>query len=168
METWAAHSNSDRMKDFDSTWYTTNDATFEVTGFQLEVGTQATPFEHRGENEELALCQRYCYALYLYNGDNTGIHGHCFNTTTLRAMANFPVPMRDAPTYTGNSTICRVEAADSSPDFALSTITVHREPLSRPVPYIGMTVITSGITAGEGCLVVMRNNGGRMFFDAEV
>ena len=168
METWAAHSNSDRMKDFDSTWYTTNDATFEVTGFQLEVGTQATPFEHRGENEELALCQRYCYALYLNNGDNTGIHGHCFNTTTMRAMVNFPVPMRDAPTYTGNSTICRVEAADSSPDFALSTITVHREPLSRPGPYIGMTVITSGITAGEGCLVVMRNNGGRMFFDAEV
>ena len=168
METWGAHSNSNRMKDFDSTWYTTNDATFEVTGFQLEVGTQATPFEHRGENEELALCQRYCYALYLNNGDNTGIHGHCFNTTTMRALVNFPVPMRDAPTYTGSSTICRVEAADSSVDFALSEITVHRDPISRPVPYIGMTVITSGITAGEGCLVVMRNNGGRMFFDAEV
>ena len=168
METWAAHSNSDRMKDFDSTWYTTNDATFEVTGFQLEVGTQATPFEHRGENEELALCQRYCYALYLNNGDNTGIHGHVFNSTTMRAMVNFPVPMRDAPTYTGSSTICRVEAADSSVDFALSTITVHREPLSRPVPYIGMTVITSGMTGGQACLVVMRNNGGRMIFDAEV
>ncbi len=168
METWGAHSNSDRMKDFDETWYTTNDATFEVTGFQLEVGTQATPFEHRGESEELALCQRYCYALYLNNGDNTGIQGHCFNTTTMRALYRFPVPMRDAPTYTGNSTICRVEAADSSPDFALSAITVHRDPISRPVPYIGMTVITSGITAGEGCLVVMRDNGGRMFFDAEI
>jgi len=168
METWGAHSNSNRMKDFDSTWYTTNDATFEVTGFQLEVGTQATPFEHRGESEELALCQRYCYALYLNNGDNTGVQGHCFNTTTMRALYRFPVPMRDAPTYTGNSTICRVEAADSSVDFALSEMTLHRDPISRPVPYIGMTVITSGLTAGEGCLVVMRNNGGRMFFDAEV
>ena len=169
METWAAHSNSDRMKDFDSTWYTTNDATFEVTGFQLEVGTQATPFEHRGENEELALCQRYCYALYLNNGDNTGIHGHVFNSTTMRGMIDFPVPMRDAPTYTGSSSvICRVEAQDSSPDFYLSAITMHREPLSRPVPYTGMTVITSGMTGGQACLVVMRNNGGRMFFDAEV
>ena len=168
METWGAHSNSDRMKDFDSTWYTTNDATFEVTGFQLEVGTQATPFEHRGENEEIALCQRYCYALYLNNGDNTGIHGHVFNNTTMRALVNFPVPMRDAPTYTGNSTICRVEAHDSSADFALSSLSVHRDPISRPVPYIGMTVTTTGMTGGEACLVVMRNNAGRMIFDAEV
>ena len=167
-DAWSAFHTSNRMKDYDSTWYTTNDATFEVTGFQLEVGTQATPFEHRSESEELALCQRYCYALNLNNGDNTGIFGHCFNDTTMRGMVHFPVPMRDLPTYTGSSTICRVEAANSSPDFDLSEITVHREPLSRPVPYIGMTVITSSITAGQGCMVVMRNNGGRMIFDAEV
>ena len=29
------------------------------TGFQLEVGDTATPFEHRSYGEELALCQRY-------------------------------------------------------------------------------------------------------------
>ena len=45
--------------DMTTTWYTTNDATFEVTGLQLEVGSQATPFEHRSFGEELKLCQRY-------------------------------------------------------------------------------------------------------------
>ena len=30
-----------------------------LTGVQLEVGEQATPFEHRSFGEELALCQRY-------------------------------------------------------------------------------------------------------------
>jgi len=33
--------------------------TWQITGVQLEVGTVATPFEHRSYGEELALCQRY-------------------------------------------------------------------------------------------------------------
>ena len=40
-------------------WITTSGATFFLTGVQLEVGSQATPFEHRSFGEELALCQRY-------------------------------------------------------------------------------------------------------------
>ena len=33
--------------------------TWEITGVQLEVGEQATPFEHRSYGEELQLCSRY-------------------------------------------------------------------------------------------------------------
>jgi hypothetical protein len=39
---------------FDST-----DRTFFITGVQMEVGSVATPFEHRSFGEELQLCQRY-------------------------------------------------------------------------------------------------------------
>ena len=58
-ETWGAYSSSARIKDMTSTWWTTNDATFELTGVQLEVGSQVTPFEHRCYSEELRLCERY-------------------------------------------------------------------------------------------------------------
>jgi hypothetical protein len=37
--------------------------TFHLTGVQLEVGEQATPFEHRSFGEELALCERYYFVL---------------------------------------------------------------------------------------------------------
>jgi hypothetical protein len=38
----------------------TNNATFYITGVQLEAGTTASPFEYRQYGTELALCQRYC------------------------------------------------------------------------------------------------------------
>jgi len=38
---------------------TTASATFQITECQLEVNSQATPFEHRSFGEELGLCQRY-------------------------------------------------------------------------------------------------------------
>ena len=60
---WAAFSSSSRTKDQTSTWWTTDDATFFITGVQLEVGPQATRFEHRTTGDELLLCQRYYRAV---------------------------------------------------------------------------------------------------------
>ncbi len=59
LDTWATFSSGDRFPVNTATWYTTNDATFDVTGMQLEVGSQATPFEFRSYNEEIKLCERY-------------------------------------------------------------------------------------------------------------
>ena len=60
MNQWAAYNGSSRMPDNTTTWYTTNDATFEYTGVQLEVGDIATSFEHISIAEELRRCSRYC------------------------------------------------------------------------------------------------------------
>jgi len=56
---WMNYSGSTRVNDMTSTWWTTNDATFEITGVQLEVGDTATEFEHRSYEEELQRCYRY-------------------------------------------------------------------------------------------------------------
>ena len=57
----------EQAPDSTSTWYTTNDATFEVTGVQLEVGSVATDFEHRSFGQELKLCSRYYQKSYNYS-----------------------------------------------------------------------------------------------------
>ena len=102
---WGAYDSTVRAPDYATTWWTTNDATFEITGVQLEVGSVATDFEHRSHAQELALCQRYFYAL---NGGGTMERWfHCIDTTSThrRLAIEFPVTMRAAPTvenFTGN------------------------------------------------------------------
>jgi len=58
-DTWETKNNSQNYKDYATTWYTTDNATWEITGLQLEVGSVATDFEHRSFGKELALCERY-------------------------------------------------------------------------------------------------------------
>ena len=95
---WAAYNSSIRYPDITSTWYTTNDATFEITGVQLEVGDSATDFEHRSIGHELALCQRYYYR---YPYTFYGFFGYGTNSGT-NQMGNLirPVEMRATATVT--------------------------------------------------------------------
>jgi hypothetical protein len=87
------HAHSD-MVDFAAV----DDGTFHITGVQLEVGSVATPFEHRSYGEELALCQRY----FSHSGDtnNRGMVHSCYNTVDAYGNFSYPVPMRTAPTVT--------------------------------------------------------------------
>ena len=91
LDTWAAKDNANKSPDMTSTWYTTNDATFEITGVQLEVGSVATDFEHRRYADELRSCQRY------YFRDNTARY-HYGNYG--EEHYDFPVTLRANPTVT--------------------------------------------------------------------
>ena len=76
----------------------TNGATFYITGVQLEVGTQATSFEYRQYQQELALCQRYYYKTI--PGVINGTFGSSYTTatTSTQALIQFPVTLRTRPT----------------------------------------------------------------------
>ena len=84
-----------------------------LTGVQLEVGDQVTPFEHRSFGEELSLCQRYychtySYGVYPganYNSDSNARRGMLFNyrqrDTNYQAFQwSPPTEMRAVPTQT--------------------------------------------------------------------
>jgi len=77
----------------------TNGATWYITGIQLEVGKNATEFEHRSIGEELALCQRY------YTQANTASSGYPllyfmqYSSSYRMLVADFPTTMRAAPSF---------------------------------------------------------------------
>ena len=110
LNAWAAFDSSTMYPDMTSTWYTTNDATFEVTGLQLEVGSQATPFEHRSFGEELALCQRYYQSGYF----RIRLNGRSAETIS-EFTHYFKGTMRTAPTVTTSNVLGTI-AAVSDPD----------------------------------------------------
>jgi len=100
---WATHSSSARMPDFATTWWHTNDATFEITGVQLEVGAAATDFEHRQYNEELIRCQRYYQVIGDIDNDPLcNIYGE---SAIIQGVHHFRTEMRAVPSvHSSNST----------------------------------------------------------------
>ena len=98
-DTWGAFSSGSRTPDFSDTWANTTDATFDITGVQLEVGEKATPFEHRSYGDELARCQRYYQVLRASNSD-TFFYAHPAGSTTFYlAHGMFATEMRAQPTH---------------------------------------------------------------------
>ena len=107
LDTWAAFDGSVRTPDQTSTWYTTDNATFEITGVQFEVGSVATDFEHKSFRQELQSCQRYYCQTYNYGtypGANAGgvgvVRAMAYGSSAYAGCGNFsfPVKMRTTPT----------------------------------------------------------------------
>lgn len=68
LNTWDDFASATITPNQTTTFWTTNDATLELTGVQLEVNSVATDFDFRPYGEELAKCQRYYEILYMSNG----------------------------------------------------------------------------------------------------
>ena len=88
---------------------------WQITGIQLEVGRNATDFEHRSYGEELALCQRY---FYINGGEEHDIISQAFSPHTTEIAIAWPHPteMRAVPTVTISST------NNNNTDFYFRTI----------------------------------------------
>ncbi|BAQ90527.1 putative carbohydrate binding domain containing protein [uncultured Mediterranean phage uvMED] len=87
----------------------TNGATYHVTGVQLELGSVATPFEHRSYGDELQRCLRYFYKFGGVSSDGSeknfnwyfGVAG---GTAYGRHHLQYPVQMRAVPLIQNIST----------------------------------------------------------------
>ncbi len=100
LDTWAAYASGTHCPDFTPTWYTTNDATFEMTGLQIEVSSVATDFEHKSYQDEYLRCCRY---FYFTNSQHFSVaRGN--NSDGVVGFVETQVPLRASPsvTLTGN------------------------------------------------------------------
>jgi hypothetical protein len=151
LDTWAAFNDSSRCPDFDHDWAGTTDATFDLTGVQLEVGSVATPFEHRSYGDELRRCQRYYHKIKGGVENDPFANGINWDSPGTAAVFQyfFPVEMRTKPTA--------LEQSGTASDYKIAYRTTAATCSSGPT-YGGRSTqytteigasISSGMTQGD-------------------
>jgi len=148
----------------------TNGATLEITGVQLEVGSTATSFDYRPYGTELALCQRYYYRVKQDGiaSARLGNFGQAYATTTAGVITNFLVEMRTSPTA--------VEQSGTAGDYRLFN-SAGSSLVCTAVPAFGnagkwyadtsMTV-ASGLVAGNATNAFCTNSSAFLGWSAEL
>ena len=137
-------------------------ATFYITGVQLEKGSTATSFDYRPYGTELALCQRYTYAVNgVSSGDRIGM-GYCGSTTIANIGIYFPVMMRASPSLSG--TPSQINVNDGQAAYSSSAVG-----LNSSSPLIGIIQVTSsGLTVGRGIQAYWTNTNGQLILSSEL
>tara|TARA_Y100000296_G_C5139646_1_gene240262 strand:- start:159 stop:1295 length:1137 start_codon:yes stop_codon:yes gene_type:complete len=91
---------------------------WQVTGIQLEIGSVATPFEHKTFGQELAACQRY----YFLGG--AGNYGMFNAATTIEISVPYPVKMRTTPSFSLAKTSFTISNKTAGTTAAQTSVTV--------------------------------------------
>ena len=161
---WAANANNNLGAGIES-FYGSTDNTFFITGVQLEIGSQATPFEHRSFGEELALCQRYLYYQEAGNTYQRFAAGFMATATACEGYVETPVTMRAAPALITTGTVANYAVYVNNAVVQCSALTFQRS--SGTVIQINGTI--SSNTTARGA-VIMANNNDAVFlsYDAEL
>ena len=141
---------------------------FDITGVQLEIAPQATPFSRAGGSigGELALCQRYYYSETGSAGYNTllGV-GSVYNSSVCVFQLKWPVTMRTNPTMTATSGSGYFLVATASLGFvSFSTVSSFTSP--NVVGTIISMSLPGSYTAGQSGLLY--SNNGTIMANAEL
>jgi len=153
---WQAYSSSAFSKDYTQDWCNTASATWELTAVQLEVGSTATPFEHKTYAQELFACQRYWQRV------KENWWAYATSASVIDSFVQFIPDMRAAPSVTlddNTPTFQKVNVANvtgSSSSITASSLNTTR----------GFVRIDgfSGLTSNSDYLLVSTP----FYFDAEL
>ena len=140
-----------------SLWTTSNQDNFFdtvgndlwITGVQLEVGSVATPFEHRSYGDELARCQRYFFATATGTTYNAVTTGFANSTTNSTQLITYPVQMRATPSITDVGSWEIIDATSHSVS-AISSVVSGSNTSS------AFNCTSTGLTVGRGN--ILRNS----------
>jgi len=148
----------------------TLNATWYITGVQLETGSVATPFERRPYGTELMLCQRYYYRNFPNAGGkllSTG--GVCFSTTSSANFIPFPVPMRVAPSALEQSGTAAHYAVWDIAGIQVngSAVPAYSSTTTNVMAIVNLTV-ASGLTQGAATAMTVVNVAAYLGWSAEL
>ena len=164
---WATTVTANRAPGLTANLSASTSNRFSLTGVQLEVGSQATPFEHRSYCEELARCQRYYYRITGNDNDTAGL-GFAISSNENYFWIELPVPMRAYPTYSGSATAARFFSGNNGQDFNLSSLSIST-PTTHANPTKAFLYVTAGGTStGYGGALSFQADNGIMEFSAEL
>ena len=143
-----------------STYLATNNsgAVFNLTGVQLEVGSQATSFDYRPYGTELQLCQRYYYVITRGAGAYFAT-GFYYSISHMIAVVQFPVTMRATPTLSATSgagyyQIYRTGSNDEFNSLSLSSVSNITGSLQNTTEISGTAGYAGGVYADNASILV--------------
>ena len=149
VNTWHT-TNANRLSDSQSSFFSSTDNTFFITGVQMEVGSQATPFEHRSFGEELELCKRYFQPHFPVT-----CHGVTNGSTGIARMTIALQPtMRAAPSATAVGTIDVYSGTHGAPFESLGNSWTTQNQFQ----FDANTTATIQGAAGQGAVVYSDNS----------
>ena len=168
---WATYNSSARTKDHTSTWYTTNDSTFEITGVQLEVGDSASDYAFESYNETLLKCKRYCHVVAAQEYTPLGIGFQYYSGTIFITYG--PIDMRATPTMVAKSgssgAYVYEKIFDNSPEY------IHQISLDSKTKkdHVMFNMSGDNTKAGDAVrcsvhAVTLNNNEPFVYLDAEI
>ena len=151
---WAGFSSGTRTPDNTATWYETNDATLELTGVQLEVGSHASDFDFLSNADELKRCQRYF--IRIPDGDSSSAYyflavGASHDTNAFLATLPFPVRMRTNPSMSTTGTLRGYNGGG----LALSSLILNS---SSTYGACVQGAVSSGLSAKDACFLGQSND----------
>ena len=138
-----------------------------ITGVQLEAGTTASDFEFLPVDVNLARCQRYYFKQQATKTDDFFGSGYVSSSTGALSFNTFPVQMRTIPSALEQSGT----AGDYRVAHRATTTTCNAVPAISGVSIWGARTsftVSSGLTAGDGCMGRSVNSNAYLAWSAEL
>jgi hypothetical protein len=164
--TWGAATAANRVHSSQVNLGDTVGNEWYITGVQLEVGEQATPFEHRLFGDELYRCQRYCYVWKSKQPWDAFCDMNIWSSSGILGQAIMPQQMRADPSVTYRALGDFVFSANNA-DRNLDSLSTNRITTREIQMYAvdsnhGFSLGVGGFLRDDG------NNNTRLTFDSEL
>ena len=129
----------------------------------MEVGTEATPFEHRSFGDELIRCQRYFQKWLADTGDDSVFTGSMISDTSFIGDYFLRTTMRSTPSLSASGTY---QVRIQTNDRATGSISINRGTTDNLQLFSSLSSDNNEI--GLACFIKATSSGDYLEFSAEL